>query len=105
MATARKKTAREGDGGAVIVCDSCLEIGQAEAFADAARKALQQPDAVTVDASQVETITTPCMQVLCALAQALKKREQAIQWKDPSERFREVAGQLGLLPVLGLVAD
>lgn len=86
----------------LIECDSCLEIAQAEGLLGRVREVLEQPDAVRVKADKVETITTPCMQVLCALAVALQERGQSIAWESPSEKLQEVAGVLGVREHLGL---
>lgn len=85
-----------------VECAPCLEIAQAEALLEQVRAALEQPDSVQVKADKVETITTPCIQVLCALAAALRERDQAIDWVSPSAKLTEVAGVLGVREQLGL---
>ncbi len=100
--TARKKPARRTKAAARIECEACLEIAQAETLLAAVNKALEQPDPVVVQAGQIETITTPCIQVFCALARALQSREQHIQWESPSQKLQDVAKILGVQKTLGL---
>ncbi len=109
MAATRKTTATRTrnskaaqDAAAHVECASCLEIAQAEALLAQVRAALDQPDPVQVKADKVETITTPCIQVFCALAAALRERDQAIEWVSPSAKLTEVAGMLGVSAQLGL---
>lgn len=114
MATAGKKTTARRGGSAkqaarprtrIIHCDACLEIAQAEALLGEVRAALEKSAPVAVDASRVETITTPCMQVFCALAEALRERDAEISWRKPSARFLEVVEMLGLRAQLGLPTE
>ena len=46
---------------------------------------------VVVDASRVETIDTAVLQLLAAFANSMRAQSRAVDWKDPSPCFRELA--------------
>lgn len=111
MVTAKKKsTTRRSEGAgrsarpraSIIHCDACLEIGEVENLLGEVRKVLKKSTPVAVDASRVETITTPCMQVFCVLSRTLSERGMEISWRKPSSRFVEVADMLGVRAQLRL---
>ncbi len=106
--TTKKKDSATGEGepaGTLITCEPCLEIAQAEALLEQVRAALEQPDVVRVNAASVDTITTPCVQVFCALALALQSRGQQIAWEAPSAKLLDVANVLGVRDALGLTTE
>lgn len=100
----RKRPAAKKKTSPVIQCEPCMEIAQAEALLAQVRELLEQPEPVTVSASGVETITTPCVQVFCVLARALAGRDQSIVWEKPSARLVEIADVLGVRDELALPA-
>ncbi len=58
---------------------------------------------LTVDASAVQRISSPCLQVLVAgVSSFAKAGGPSLEIGEPSEAFRETASVLGLIEALGL---
>ena len=80
----------------VIELDCDLDLVAAAALKERLLEAIDQGIEVIVDASSVERLTTPCVQVLVAAARSLTERDQSLALKDPSEAFVSAFSDLGL---------
>ncbi len=66
-------------------------------------QALAAGTGLTVDASAVQRISSPCLQVLVAgMGSFAKAGGPSLVIGEPSEAFRETASVLGLMDALGL---
>ena len=84
----------------VIDLDSDLELVAATTLKERLIEAVDRDVAVVIDASSVERLTTPCVQVLVAAAQSLAGQDKGLMFKDPSEAFVSAFSDLGLEDVL-----
>ena len=84
----------------VIDLDADLDLVAATALKEQLLEASGQGGAVTVDASSVERLTTPCAQVLVAAARSLAEQDRPFALKSPSEAFVSAFADLGLDAVL-----
>lgn len=63
------------------------------------------PEPVTIDAADVTRTDTAVVQALLAFVRERQNQSLAVVWNTPSDRFRQVAGQLGVLSALGLESE
>nr|WP_240969584.1 STAS domain-containing protein [Sneathiella limimaris] len=54
---------------------------------------------VTLDASKVETITTPCLQVIVAMGKSLEEADKSLRISEPSDALNSAINDLGLANV------
>ena len=88
------------DDSSVIDLDSDLDLVAATTLKERLIEAVDRDGAVVIDASSVERLTTPCVQVLVAAAQFLAGQDKSLMVKDPSEAFVSAFSDLGLEDVL-----
>ena len=93
-----------GEGGSDgVVLSAVADLSQAGPLKTRLEEALASGTGVTVDASAVQRISSPCLQVLVAgVTTFAKAGGAALVIKEPSEAFRETASVLGLLNALEL---
>jgi two-component system chemotaxis response regulator CheY len=77
---------------AIILLPETLEIAASEAFLEQMRKAVAGDQAVRLDASAVESLTLPCVQVIMAAI----RTGDSIRIKDPSEAFAAAFEDFGI---------
>lgn len=88
-----------GNGG-TIVLPAVADLPQAQGL----KTQLEQTGgAATIDASQVQRVSSPFLQVLLAGAAAAAKNGAAMVIAEPSPEFLETVSVLGLKTALGLV--
>lgn len=73
-----------------------LDLAAAEPLARALEAQLTSP-ALHIEASGVERVSTPCLQVLAAAAASAKRRGQAFLVRRPSDVLRAAIADLGLI--------
>ncbi|GAA0530425.1 anti-anti-sigma regulatory factor [Rhizomicrobium palustre] len=79
------------------------DLTEAGPLKDRFLQAISSGTSLTVDASAVQRVSSPCLQVLVAGKQSFAKAGGAsLTITDPSEAFRETASVLGLLDALEL---
>jgi len=93
-----------GEGGSDSVALSAVaDLTQAGPLKTLLEQALASGTGVTVDASAVQRISSPCLQVLVAgVTTFAKAGGAALVIENPSEAFRETASVLGLMDALEL---
>lgn len=84
------------DGGRRLRLPAVLDILAAEGLREAIRETLVLGGRLDVDASQVERMSTPCLQVLVAGGRALKEGGVAMLIDRPSDAFINGFYDLGL---------
>ena len=93
-----------GEGGSdSIALLAVADLTQAGPLKARLEQALATGTGMTVDASAVQRISSPCLQVLVAGVRTFAKAGgAALVIANPSEEFRETASVLGLLNALEL---
>lgn len=76
-----------------------LDISKAADLRDLLADALAKHQAISIDASAVERITSPCVQVLLSTAMLLEKNSLPF-YLNPSEAMQEAFSLLGLSTTL-----
>jgi chemotaxis protein CheX len=79
-----------------IVLDSNLDFDAAEPLFTALSAAVAAGKALLIDASCVETMTTPCAQILVSVLQTAAKSGVPLQIAPVSTPFREAISVLGI---------
>jgi len=77
-----------------------LSASDVEVFQDEMLAHLEKGGDIVLNASRVELIDTPVVQVLLGLKQQSEKSMQALKIEDPSDGFREALDLLGVAPEL-----
>jgi chemotaxis protein CheX len=86
-----------------VVLPAVADLTEAGPLKQNLEKALASGTGLTVDASAVQRISSPCLQVLVAgVAAFAKAGGAALSISNPSEAFRETASVLGLMNALEL---
>lgn len=89
-----------GDSVALPAVADLVEAGPLKARLE---QSLALGSGLTVDASAVQRISSPCLQVLVAgVSSFAKAGGPSLVIGEPSEAFRETASVLGLMDALGL---
>jgi chemotaxis protein CheX len=75
-----------------------LDISYAEKFKNEVMEVLEKhaEKGVTLNASSVNRITTPCVQIIIALAKSSEMAKVKFKISSPSEAFRKAFDDLGL---------
>ncbi len=94
------ETATE-DGTRVLVLAALLDLTQAADLKATLEEAIGGGSTLAIDASAVQRVSTPCLQVL---ASAFRSR-CAMGLKDASPEFLETVRMLGLSAALGIAQD
>ncbi|HWQ95022.1 MAG TPA: STAS domain-containing protein [Gammaproteobacteria bacterium] len=102
-ATVGKKIVKRLPQATIICCDS-LDISGVGELHQQLNKALDDGQAVTLDASQVQRADTAALQLLAAFCQTARNRGVTVTWRQPSEVFELSACLLGLDGMLGNMA-
>jgi two-component system chemotaxis response regulator CheY len=76
----------------VLKLDAILDLGAAERFLNTMKQRMQSAPATCLDASAVETLTLPCIQIILAAS----KSGHEIAILDPSEHFSSAFTDLAL---------
>jgi anti-anti-sigma regulatory factor len=86
-----------------ITLPAVADLTEAGALKQRLEQALASGTGLTVDASAVQRISSPCLQVLVAgVTSFTKAGGEALTISNPSEAVRETASVLGLMNALGL---
>ena len=93
-----KLTTRKGKSRLKLGC--ILDIRAAEPLKGVLQKARDKGHPLIIEAGSVERLTTPCIQVLLAAAEALKEAGISFTLSKPSEAFVDSFNELGLFPAL-----
>lgn len=78
------------------VLPATLDLTAAEALREQLLDACSRPGDVPVDAAAVDTITSPCIQVLLAASRSLTDQGRRMIVTDPSPSFDAAFADLGL---------
>lgn len=89
---------------ATIACGDSLDISGVGELHQQLSKALEDGQAVTLDAREVQRADTAALQLLAAFCQTARSRGVTVTWRQPSEAFAQSASLLGLDGMLGKVA-
>jgi len=81
---------------------SKLHISDVEKFRQDLEGILDSPKTITIDISDVESIDTASLQVLCALQKSLALTHNKIAWEGSSKAFKDAADVLGVADFLSL---
>ncbi|MBL1265117.1 STAS domain-containing protein [Methylomicrobium sp. RS1] len=92
------------DAGPGINLDTVLSIQNITELHEKLKNSFALHDSIEINASQVASIDTATLQLLVALKKEAGKQQKNIVVMEPSQRFIESAGLLGLLEVLELDA-
>lgn len=93
---AAKNDKQKGAEDYTVSLPQSADILEAEHFHKQCRKALSVEQSVVIDASKVERLTTPVIQLILALEKALTEKGQGFRIVSPSAVAREVFATLGL---------
>jgi ABC-type transporter Mla MlaB component len=88
----------------VIILDTTLTIQNVFKLYEKLKKSYAVHDSIEINASQVSTIDTATLQLLAALKKEAVKQQKSVVMTEPSQRFIESAGLLGLLELLEIEA-
>ena len=88
------------DSGAQIDLPGVLDMRAASGLKAALQQAVSGGQPLTVKASTVERLSTPCAQVLIAGQQAMVAANLGFKLSEPSDPFIDAFNDLGLFPVL-----
>jgi ABC-type transporter Mla MlaB component len=88
----------------VIILDTTLTIQNVFKLYEKLKKSYTVHDSIEINASQVSTIDTATLQLLAALKKEAVKEQKSVVMTEPSQRFIESAGLLGLLELLEIEA-
>lgn len=88
------------DDGTVVGLQSILDIRVADALKQTFLEAVEAGKPVTIDATMVERIFTPCIQVILAATEAFDAKEIEFSFKTPTEAFVSAFDELGLFPAM-----
>jgi len=88
------------DEGTMVGLQPILDIRVADALKQTFLEAAEAGKPVTIDATMVERIFTPCIQVILAATEALEEKEVAFSFKAPTEAFVSAFDELGLFPTM-----
>ena len=86
----------------IINLDATLTIQHVVKLHEKLKKAYLAHNAIEINASQVSSIDTATLQLLVALKKDAVKQQKEVVFSEPSLRFIESAGLLGLLETLGI---
>jgi anti-anti-sigma regulatory factor len=86
-----------------VILPAVADLTEAGPLKQRLEQALASGSGLTVDASAVQRISSPCLQVLVAgMAAFAKAGGASLSISNPSEAFRETASVLGLMNALEL---
>lgn len=77
-----------------------LDLRVAEPLLQAFREAVEHGGELVIDASMVERMSTPCIQILLAATAELETKGVPFSLFGPTDAFIEAFDDLGLFPVL-----
>jgi anti-anti-sigma regulatory factor len=92
------------EAGPIINLDAVLSIQNIVKLHEKLKNSFAVHDLIEINASQVVSIDTATLQLLVALKKEAGKQQKNIVVTEPSQRFIESAGLLGLLEVLEVEA-
>ena len=81
-----------------------LDLIRADALHAELQACMSRDEALRIDGSAVELVSTACLQVLVAAARAAQARERTFELMSPSHILGNAARDLGLAACLGLAA-
>ena len=87
-----------------IDCEETMDISMAQDLHKNLGKALSEDRPIVVNTSKVEKIDASILQMFCALSQAAKNQQLALEWQEPSQKFLDSVRLLDLGDSLGLSA-
>ena len=83
----------------LIALPGVLNLGTAEELREKFMQCLVVGTDITLDASDVETITTPCLQVLISAGRTLESGGNILSIKNSSKAFTAALCDLGLTDI------
>lgn len=89
--------------GGKVTLPAVLDLTKAASLKDCLLSAMAAAPTVTVDASALQRITTPCLQLFVAAARDLSAEGGALHFENVPDTMASAAAILGLSSVLGLV--
>ena len=95
-------TAADDGVESIINLDATLTIQHVVKLHEKLKKAYLAHNAIEINASKVSSIDTATLQLLVALKKDAVKQQKEVVFSEPSLRFIESAGLLGLLETLGI---
>ncbi len=84
---------------AVITLPSVLNLGVAEELREKFMQTLVVDSDITLDASDVSTLTTPCLQVLVSAGRTVEEGGNSFSINNPSDAVKEAFDDLGLTDI------
>ncbi|MCK4951460.1 MAG: STAS domain-containing protein [Gammaproteobacteria bacterium] len=87
-----------------IDCEESLDISLAQDLHKELGKALSEARPIVVNTSRVERVDAAIIQMFCALSQAAKNQQLALEWQEPSQKFLDSVRLLDFGDSLGLSA-
>ena len=88
-------TISQTGGASVVKLAPIMEMAASEEFLDVVRSCVVASDEVHFDASMVERLSTPCIQVIVACAMQMEKQGKNFRVVQPSQAFERGMGELG----------
>ncbi len=76
-----------------------MNLSVAESLRETFLQHIATDDVLTIDASDVETITTPCIQVIISAGRSLEETGKSLSIASASEAFDKAVGDLGLAEI------
>ncbi len=89
----------ESDGHLRVELPSALDLRIAQALKSALLEALAKAKPLRIDAASVERMSTACIQILIAFAEAARQAGLSVAFHRPSASFMSAFDNLGLSPV------
>lgn len=86
----------------VVTCEESIDISVVGELHLYLQKALEEKQAVVIEAGQVERADTAVLQTLYAFIKEAKSQGVTVKWRNVSNTVRDAAGLLGLSEALGL---
>ncbi len=86
----------------VVTCDEAIDIAVVEELHQNLRRALEEGQAIEIEAGQVERADTAVLQTLYACFKEARSRDVAVKWRRVSEAVVDAAELLGLTQGLAL---
>ncbi len=87
-----------------IVLPPILDLTRADALLGALQKGMEQDSGLSIDGSNVQVVSTACLQVLTAACLTARARNRGFTLTAPAPALRAALCDLGLDAALGLSA-
>ncbi|MEP3246192.1 MAG: STAS domain-containing protein [Sneathiella sp.] len=84
---------------AAFALPAVLNLGTAEQLREKFMEAIIVDSDIALEASEVSTLTTPCLQVLISAGQTVEANGRVFSVTNPSSAFKEAFDDLGLTEI------